>query len=94
MENNRDYSAKYVEHLEEKIVEMRNENFELRQKIVNMTDSAMVMKEQISNLAARNRKLSHYAQFFGQVGNTIQKLNSQFEKAKKQLPDISTESNE
>lgn len=86
MDNNKDYSAKYVEHLEEKIVEMRNENFELRQKIVNMTDTAIVMKEQITNLSAKNKKLNQYALFFGQVGNTIQKLNSQFENAKKQLP--------
>jgi uncharacterized coiled-coil DUF342 family protein len=86
MNPNKDYSAKYVAHLEEKIIEMRNENFELREKIVKMTDTATVMREQITNLSARNRKLNSYAQFFGKVGNTIQKLHSQFERAKGHLP--------
>ncbi len=87
MDSNQNYNAKYVAHLEEKIIEMRNENFELREKIVKMTDTATVMREQITNLSARNRKLSGYAQIYGKIGNTIQQLHSQFEKAKKHLPE-------
>lgn len=86
MEKNQNYNQKYVEHLEGKIVEMRNENFELREKIVKLNDVNAQLREQIVNLSAKNRKLSHYGQFFGQIGNSIEKLHSQFEKARKRLP--------
>jgi hypothetical protein len=58
------------------------ENTELKEKIKKMTATIDSLQEQNINLVAKNKKLFHSAQFFGQVTGTIEKLNAQVQRAK------------
>ena len=81
MEQNKNFNEKYLEHLEQQIVETRNENFELRQKIIKLNDINADLRGQINTVSEKNRKLAHYGQSFGAIGNTIAKLHGQYQRA-------------